>query len=109
MGTKEVCQALGLRPDYLADVLKREVAHQHRQLAAAALAPPGPELGGFGLQRIAGLLHLIGELEAEWERQNPEESYGAAEGLRVVEKEKGGGAKEATSAAAAHPPEEGSR
>jgi len=80
MNAHKVCKSLGLTPGYLAAILSREVAYQHTALADQAMNE-GPELGGFGLQNIANLLHLIGELmAAEAERS-------------------GGGAKEATLAA----------
>lgn len=81
MNAEKVCKALGVTPGYLAGVLTREVAYQHEALAKQAMEE-GAELGGFGLQHIANLLHLIGELtRAEAERSS------------------GGGAKEATLAA----------
>jgi hypothetical protein len=89
MKAKEVSQALGLSPGELASILKREVVHQH--LAQAnAMERDKAEYGGYGLEHIAHLHHLIVELEAEWERQHPEEDGRS-------------GSKEATSAAAPTP------
>jgi hypothetical protein len=86
MKAKEVCQALGLSPGELASILKREVVHQHLMQARDAERDK-IDHGGFGLEHIANLQHLILELEVEWERQHPEEDGR-------------GGSKEATSQAA---------
>ena len=83
---KEVCRALELSPGELASILKREVVHQHL-MQARDMERDKAEYGGFGLEHIAHLHHLIVELEAEWERQHPDE-------------DSGGGSKEATLAAA---------
>jgi|1186.fasta_scaffold739885_2 hypothetical protein len=79
----EVCEALCMSPKQLSDIFKREVARQHLLLAKAASADE-IELGGFYLERIAHLHHLILELEGELIRR----------------RNSGGGAKEATLAAA---------
>lgn len=103
MNAAQVCKSLHLTPAYLAEVFKREVAHQHLDLAKQAVSPDGPELGGFALEHISNLLHLIGELEGEHSRQHPEEAQEAWAASRragwALGEESGGGAKEATLAA----------
>jgi len=102
----DVCRELGLRPSYLAQVLVREVAYQHEALAKQAMSE-GPELGGFALQHISNLLHLISELmTAEAAELTSEDRATRREAWAASRRESwalgdvsGGGAKEATLAA----------
>jgi len=112
MSAELAARELGLRPGYLAQVLVREVAYQHQELAKQAMTA-GPELGGFALQHISNLLHLISELmtaeAAELtsdDRATRQEAW--ARGRReswARGDEGGGGAKEATLAATPTPPD----
>jgi len=110
LDAQAVCQALGLRPSYLAQVLVREVAYQHQELAKQAMSE-GPELGGFALQHLSNLLHLISELmAAEAQALTSEDRVTRREAWARDRRESwalggegGGGAKEATLAATPTP------
>jgi hypothetical protein len=86
VNVEAVCEELGFTPGYLAQVLVRELAYQHQELAKQAMEE-GPELGGFALQHLSNLLQLISELMTAESRRRPYDQEG------------GGGAKEATLAA----------